>query len=481
MVGGFSSQFLGGSSLKNGFRKSEAGVGKGLVFVLLVLIVALGTLGWKVLSHEAPSIQVQGQLRGIGKSTVVQFKVSDPKHPLKSVRVELRQGDRTFTVPLTSEIHNVPPAPWWKIWKKQPASQGDFKARIGRDAIPDLKEGRASLEIVARNDSWGNFFRGGMSETAFDLPVRFHPPEVNVVTTQSYVNQGGCDLVVFTVSPGTSESGIQVGSYYFPSWPVKASLPGTRMCLYAFPYNLEPKTPIHIVARDDVGNQTVASFSYQVTRKKFRKGTINLQDSFMQRVVPAILSQTPELKDQGNLLKNYLMLNRRLRMIDSQLLVAYSQKTASRFLWNQAFVRFPHSESEAHFADYRTYYYNGREVDHETHLGDDLASTEHAPVPAANSGVIVFAHYFGIYGNAVLIDHGCGLQTLYGHLSSFAVKAGEHVERGQIIGHSGETGLAGGDHLHFSVLLDGVFVDPNEWWDPHWVRDRIEAKLQPYQ
>jgi len=313
------------------------------------------------------------------------------------------------------------------------------------------------------------------------LPVRFQAPEIEVLTTQVYVNQGGCDLVLFKVSPGTSESGIQVGPYFFPSWPVKKSLPDTRMCLFAYPYNVDLKTPAHIVARDVVGNKTVSGFSYQVFPQKFRKGTINLQDSFMQRVVPAILNHTPDLQDQGSLLKNYVMLNRHLRLIDAQLLVAYSQKTAPGFLWTQAFLRFPHSQVEAHFADYRTYLYNGQVVDHETHLGYDLAATAHSPVPAANDGVVVFAHYFGIYGNAILIDHGCGLQTLYGHLSSFAVKPGEHVTRGQILGHSGETGLAGGDHLHFSVLLDGVFVDPLEWWDPHWIHDRIEAKLAPYR
>ena len=467
--------------MKEGFRESDAGVGKGLVFVLVVLIVGLAVVGWKAVSHEAPTIKINGQVRGIGKSTEVKFMVRDRAHQLKSVRVELRQGEQTFTVPLASEIHNVPPARWWKFWAKPPASQGDFSARIGRDAIPDLKEGRASVEIVARSDSWGNLFRGGMSEVILNVPVRFQPPVINVVTTQSYVNQGGCDLVVFTVSPGTAESGIQVGQYFFPSFPVKASLPGTRMCLYAYPYNVDPQTPAHILARDEVGNETTEGFSRKVFPKTFRKGTINLQDSFMQRVVPAILSHTPDLQDQGDLLKNYLMLNQRLRLIDSQLLVAYSQKTAPGFLWAQAFLRFPNSQTEAHFADFRTYFYNGKAVDEETHLGDDLASTEHSPVPAANSGVVVFAHYFGIYGNAVLIDHGCGLQTLYGHLSSFAVKAGDRVERGKTIGISGETGLAGGDHLHFSVLLDGVFVNPTEWWDPHWIHDRIEAKLQPYQ
>jgi Peptidase family M23 len=467
--------------LKKSFHQPSAGLGKGWIFILLVFIAAIGILGWKVFSHEAPVIKISTSVKGIGKQTTIEFSVQDKEHSLKNVSIDIQQGDRRFSLPLQSEIHKVSIPSWWKFWAKHPLSSGNFKAHISQQSIPDLKEGRATLEIVATNDSWGRFFRGGRSELKLDLPVRFHPPQISVLTPQVYVNQGGCDLVLFKVTPGTTESGIQVGPYFFRSWPVKKSLPETRMCLFAYPYNLDPKTPAQIVARDDAGNQTVSNFNYKVFPQKFRDGKINLSDSFMQRVVPPIMSHNPDMKDQGSVLKNYLMINQHLRLIESQLLVAYSQKTAPEFLWKQAFLRYPNSKVEAHFADFRTYLYNGQVVDHETHLGYDLASTEHAPVPAANDGVVVFAKFFGIYGNAVLIDHGCGLQTLYGHMSSLAVKPGEHVTRGQIIGHSGETGLAGGDHLHFSVLLDGVFVDPLEWWDPHWIKDRITEKLAPYR
>ena len=467
--------------MKNSYNKSGTGLGKGWIFILLVFIAAIVIVGWKAFSHEAPTIRFSTPVKGIGKQTIVGFTVQDNKHSLKTVSVQIQQGDRRFSVPYSTEIHNLPSPPWWKLWAKRAPARGDFKAQIGQQTIPDLKEGRATLEIVATNNSWGRFFRGGRSEIKLGLPVRFHPPQIAVLTPQVYVNQGGCDLVLFKVSPGTTESGIQVGPYFFRSWPVKKSLPDTRMCLFAYPYNLDPKTPAEIVARDDAGNQTVSNFNYRVFPQKFRDGKINLSDSFMQRVVPPIMSYNPDMQDQGSLLKNYLMINQHLRLIESQLLVAYSQKTAPEFLWTQAFLRYPNSKVEAHFADDRTYLYNGQVVDHETHLGYDLASTAHAPVPAANDGIVVFAKFFGIYGNAILIDHGCGLQTLYGHLSSFAVKPGEHVTRGQIIGHSGETGLAGGDHLHFSVLLDGVFVDPLEWWDPHWIKDRITEKLAPYR
>jgi murein DD-endopeptidase MepM/ murein hydrolase activator NlpD len=192
------------------------------------------------------------------------------------------------------------------------------------------------------------------------------------------------------------------------------------------------------------------------------------------------MSQTPELDDQGSLLKNFLEINGHLRQVDAEKLVKFSHETASHLLWTKPFLR-PPSKTEAHFADARTYVYNGEVVDHQVHLGFDLAGVEHMPVEAANDGLVVYASFFGIYGNAVVIDHGCGLQTLYGHLSSIKVKPGETVKRGQEIGISGETGLAGGDHLHFTALLDGVPVNPIEWWDPHWIHDRIEAKLEPYR
>jgi murein DD-endopeptidase MepM/ murein hydrolase activator NlpD len=447
-----------------------------LVFFLIAVIL----VGWKAFSREAPSIQLKGALKGIGQSTPLQFEVSDLRHRIKSVQVEIVQGESAFPVPFHEVMFGEGPPPWWKFWEKARENSMSVSATVGRKQIPGLKQGRATLHITATNDSWERFFRGGRSELSKEFPVRFTPPQVDVLTTQHYINQGGCDMVLFKVSPGTLESGVQVGKYFFPSWPVKDSQPETRLCLFAYPYDLDPKTPARIIARDDAGNESVANFNYEVFPKKFHTDTINLSDDFMNRVVPAIMSQTPALDDEGSLLKNFLEINGHLRQVNAQELVKFSQKTASHFLWSEPFVRLP-SKTEAHFADARTYVYKGQVVDHQVHLGFDLAGVEHMPVEAANDGVVVHAGYFGIYGNAVVIDHGCGLQTLYGHMSSLKVQPGETVKRGQVIGISGETGLAGGDHLHFTVLLDGIPVNPIEWWDPHWIHDRIEAKLAPYQ
>ena len=81
-----------------------------------------------------------------------------------------------------------------------------------------------------------------------------------------------------------------------------------------------------------------------------------------------------------------------------------------------------------------------------------------APVSAGNTGRVILAEFMGIYGNVVIIDHGFGLQSLYSHLSEIHVQKGETVQRGQIIGKTGATGMAGGDHLHFGMLVSGLEV-----------------------
>ena len=131
----------------------------------------------------------------------------------------------------------------------------------------------------------------------------------------------------------------------------------------------------------------------------------------------------------------------------------------------------------AKFGDRRTYYSNGNVIDHQTHLGVDIASVRHAKVPAANNGMVIFTGFYGIYGDSVIIDHGMGLQTLYAHLSKIMVQDGEMVKRGQVVGLSGSTGLAGGDHLHFGVLISGIPVNPIEWWDGSWIKNNIDSKL----
>jgi murein DD-endopeptidase MepM/ murein hydrolase activator NlpD len=236
---------------------------------------------------------------------------------------------------------------------------------------------------------------------------------------------------------------------------------------------------MRVFARDAAGNTARADFDSRTFPKPFKKSRIQLDDRFLDRVVPAILEGTTEVKPEGDTLEKFLVINGELRKKNAAKIASFAKQTSPEMLWDGVvFHPFTNSAVESAFADARTYVYKGKDVDQQTHLGFDLASIAGNPVVAANRGKVLFAEELGIYGNCVIIDHGMGVQSLYGHLSSIAVKAGDMVEKEQTLGRSGMTGLAGGDHLHFTMLVNGQMVNPVEWWDPHWIQDRILLKLQ---
>ena len=94
------------------------------------------------------------------------------------------------------------------------------------------------------------------------------------------------------------------------------------------------------------------------------------------------------------------------------------------------------------------------------HEGIDIAVGEGTPVRAAAAGVVIYAGWMGGYGNLVVVDHGNGLSTAYGHNSSLAVSVGQSVTAGGTISYSGSTGHSTGPHVHFEVRVAGSPVDP---------------------
>ena len=238
-------------------------------------------------------------------------------------------------------------------------------------------------------------------------------------------------------------------------------------------------TPISVFARDALGNEGAATFDYRVLPKQFRNSRIQVSDGFLSRVVPAILQNETErdAPDSSDLLTAYLWINRDLRQINNEMIAALADQTAPEILWRGPFEQLMNSAVQGGFADQRTYLYHGRPVDAQVHLGFDLASTARATVQPANRGRVLHAGWLGIYGNCVIVDHGMGLQSLYAHLSTISVQVGDLVETDTALGRSGATGLAGGDHLHFTMLLGGNAVTPIDWWSKKWVEDRLMRKL----
>lgn len=439
--------------------------------LILVLLGGLAVGGWVSLRvGEPPVVKMSSDLPAIGKKTTVAIDVAEPKRGLTTVLVELVQGDRTEK--LAEETFT--PQPPHMLWAPK-TDQHHLEVVVGRSTIEGLQQGEASIRVTAgRAGTWLEH-PDPVVET-LTLPVRITPPTIELLSSQTYVTQGGSEVVVYKVGDSAVTHGVRAKDWVFRGFDLPGGKAGEKFALFAVPYDVDDSAEVKLFTEDDVGNDVSIGFIDHFNPKPFKTDSINVSDGFMKKVVPRIMGQTPSFRDRGSLLDNYVAINSDMRKQNADRLVALAKDSEEKFFWNKVFLQMP-AKVVSSFADRRTYFYESKEIDRQDHLGFDLASTAKAPIPAANAGKVILAEYFGIYGNAVVIDHGFGLMSLYGHMSKIDVEVGQVVDRGHVIGTTGATGLALGDHLHFTMLLHGLPVTPIEWWDAQWIKNRVATKL----
>ena len=447
----------------------------------LILVLALVAGGVFVYAGRlpGPTIEIARPTKYVGQSTPVDVAITAPGAHLSNARIIFEQNGKQTTLfslaqPASADV------------KQEGTDKMRVTRTVTRDQIPDLKSGPARIVVTAeRPVLYG--IRKTRSTATRDVQVRLERPAVSVLSTKHYINLGGSEMVVYRATPADIESGVQVGDLKYPGYPASGAKlegvhiadPAVKIAFIALRYDQDVNTPMFAYAQDEAGNSARADFDRMTFPKPFKKSRIELSDAFLERVVPQILSTTTEVNPQGSTIEKFLVLNGELRRKNAETIASYAKKSEPEILWGGVvFHPFTSTAVEAAFADQRTYIYQGKEVDRQTHLGFDLARIVNSPIVAANRGKVVHAAPLGIYGNCVILDHGMGVQSLYAHLSSIGVQVGQRVEKEQELGKSGMTGLAGGDHLHFTMLVNGQMVNPVEWWDAHWIQDRILRKLR---
>jgi murein DD-endopeptidase MepM/ murein hydrolase activator NlpD len=447
--------------------------------VLLVLIVGAVAFGGAYLyagTLPGPVIHIRGPEKFVGQRTQLEFSIDAPNGKFSKVEAVLAQEGQSTTI-FSTDPSQQPAGEM----KQEAADRISVIRPIGKQALPNLKAGPARLTLTAsRPVVYG--IRTVETSVSRDFEVRLDPPRVGVISLHHFVNHGGPEFVAFRATPADVAAGVRVGEVEYPAFSganVGITDPAVRVAFFALAHDQDRDVQMSVFARDAAGNSATSGIEHRVFAKPFAKSRIDVDDGFLQRVVPSIAQNTPGAGiDTNDLVKGFLTINRDLRRQNNQTIAELAGKTRPLMMWKEAFAQLGNTSIESRFADYRTYYYKGAEIDRQVHLGFDLASVQQAPVTASNRGLVIFTRYLGIYGNCVIVDHGLGVQSLYAHLSTIEAKEGDTLEKGQTIGRTGSTGLAGGDHLHFTLLVNGVAVNPVELWDPHWMEDRVFRKVR---
>lgn len=432
---------------------------KGFLGIVCTVCVlgALGLGGYVLFKDaEAPLITLSPSVDSISPKKELTLNISDPSG-IRSVSVFATKGTDRFSL-IEKNFVEAPMSEKLTFTLKDSG----------------LRDGAFELEVVATDASFASFGKGNTGSQRFAMQLDSRPPRVITKTTPPYVRRGGAGVVAYNLSEKVGKTGVRVGDLFFPAYLQPS---GEYLCFFAFPHFLTIKefSP-ELMAEDLAGNVTAFNLPLYPIDKQFRHDNISLSDNFLNSKMPEFADRFPEAQ---NTLELFLLVNRSLRKANEEKLLELGRDTTNTMAWKGAFDRLPRSANRAGFADHRSYIYNGKTIDEQTHLGLDLASTAMADIPAANHGRVIFADDLGIYGLMVLVDHGAGVMSLYSHMSEIAVDVGTEVEKGDILGKTGTTGMAGGDHLHFGVLISGVEVQPLEWLDGRWIDHNIYGRLQP--
>lgn len=447
---------------KNRLRRSPSYKKSGFLrkFILTILFIsfaALGVAGFILFETGKPEIVVGKQIQYLGANVELPFQVSDTKSGIRSVEIEIEQDGAMMLV-----FQKAFPRKAW-LQKAGPDSLAETVTIDAKKA--GAKDGAAYLVIKVRDFSLNGMFKGNETVNRIPVTIDTHAPKVRVSHYQNYIIPGGSGIVTYTVSEATETHGVKIDDLFFPGFPLGEK--GKNFIAYmALPWDATQPESMKVIAVDSAGNEGKASVGTAFKKKKYKEDRINVSDGFLKKKIPEFEQYYPEMS--GTMVEKYLYTNNEVRQLNAVKIKEICQITDEQQLWQDKFLRMP-GAGKAGYADHRTYFYKGKAIDQQTHLGMDIASTARVDIRAANKGKVVFADYLGIYGNMVILDHGQGLFSLYSHLSRIDTEENAMVEKNDSIGRSGATGMAGGDHLHFSILIHGIFVTPIQWWDQHWI------------
>ena len=448
-----------------GLKEKKSFKSKIISLFLLLLIGSAAFVFYKYYEREKPQMSFHGDISIFGLNKEVKFTATDSRSGISMVEILLSQGNKSA-----------------KVYGKEFSRQGFF----GHNGPGQLKEtitiesgslgftdGTAELKVTVRDFSFWNWMAGNETVMTYPVTLDTHPPKISILHSTRYVSPGGSGMVVYRISDTAENHGLTINGHFNPGFPVNEE-DNSYVAYFGLNYDTEKIDKAFVAATDLAGNTGNAAFGLILKKKPLKKDKITISDNFLNRKIPEFAQEYPQLS--GLPVEQFVYVNSKVREENYQSIVKACKTPSPTRLWHGKFGRMAGSRM-AGFAEHRTYYYNNAEIDQQVHLGIDLASTRQANIKAANRGNVVFADYLGIYGNMIILDHGQGIFSLYSHLSQINVAVGELIDKGVVIGLSGNSGMAGGDHLHFSIMVNGIFVTPLEWWDQQWLSLNIEDVL----
>ncbi|MBX7491360.1 M23 family metallopeptidase [Helicobacter turcicus] len=464
-------------NMKSGFVKIL-----GLVFIFVLIGGGILVLSLDSFEKEAPKITIRDKAVWNLKDSFP-IEISD-NVAIKSYSVALIENGQRIPLdvqqinaqdtmcvaknanlsPLTQNIITPTPTKSFCIGIQKPTGVKDNAKFI-------------TLEVSVTDTSKWNLFKGNTTTQQFNIAIDSKKPQLAVVSNSYKITQGGSALVIFrAIDENLENLTITNGNLEFKAQPFYKE--GFYIALIAWSKMHDNFTP-KIIAEDSAGNVSIAPIGYFQQKKRYKDSTIPLTDSFIDGKISTLVEEIGEksLDEFESKVEIFRYINEGVRQQSfDRVFKAASEFDTESLVENfhiKPFAPLRGGAVMASFGDYRRFTYQSEIVSESHHMGLDLASIKQAPVILNNPGIVTLNEFVGIDGNSIVVYHGLGLSTLYAHLTTSDVNVGDVLESDMKIANTGNTGLALGDHLHFSVLVQGYEVWNAEWMDAKWIKLNI--------
>lgn len=437
-------------------RKSKY---KNIIIFVAIIAVAVLCVQLKIFERNAPHIYIQDMIYTNFKEPLP-VRIVDDLSGIKEVKITLKKDAKDDGIVLYDEKMN---------------NQKEVVLELNLPTI--IKSTDAyTLQIQAKDSSFWHFFAGNMSLKNVSIVADTQKPAVNILSNSYQIEQGGAAAVVFEARDENLQE-LYIENDKGQKFKV---LPYLKENHYGalIAWNAKDKDfRAFVVAKDKAGNITKERIRYYLKNRTYRNSNIALKDNFLDGKIEDLAQQYASEQNLTRLEK-FKFVNETLRLGNEERIHKVSSNVGEKAFDEFAISKFlplKNAMKVADFADHRFYAYNGNFVSESYHMGLDLASVARADIFASLDGKVIFAEENGIYGINIIIDHGFGLYSLYGHCSSKLVAEGDEVKAGDIIAKTGTSGLALGDHLHFGILVQGIEVRPEQFQDENWIKSNIIA------
>ena len=435
---------------------------KGLIFVF-VIIILIGILVYLFvpIGKSPISINIKYPVKYFTNKKPIILNIKDNQAGIKDIEIKL--------IVLDTPI---------QLYKKHFETKDMKTVNVELTVKKQLPQGNAYLLIHVRDHSTKNLFRGNVLNIKREMIIDTISPYIAVLSGANRVRIGGAGSTIFQAKDkNLSSVYLTVNERKFNAYPAKSLFGEDDIYISFFGYDVKNRLKnwkTEVVATDKAGNISFAHVPVFWQGFRPRRRTVKVTKSFIEGKIKEILGDN---FNSQNLLQSFISANRNMREENDEQIEKICQDSVKEMLWHGRFIHSGGCKVTSTF-EIRDYIYNDRKIDREYHLGYDLASVRNAPVVVANDGIVKWTGFLGIYGNTIIVDHGFGLFSLYAHLGNMYVETGQNVKKGQRIACTDTTGLAVGDHLHFSILVNGLFVNPLEWWDGRWIDTHIMNKIE---